>query len=336
MKEAIVNTGLVLDSAETLAELPQAELFLGTAIGTRPKWQDFVPAFRNQGSSWFCTAFAGTSIKSILEKALNGRDIIFSPTELFYRSNGSVNGNTLVGTAEAMKKSVVLNKHLDVKMPNEWGVNTWRKYKELAVVSQDAIEEGKKYKIEDFSVVIPVPSQIKAALAKGPLFLAIGIGKGYWDKVAPRISNYSAYHAVVLLDILEDGTYMIFDSLSYEAGFNGVHFLASNYELQYALVFTDLPENWKEIQEIHQENIFAYALSHYGFGRSLSTEQAAASFIAEALKTHKALAPFFGKEWTVAINAHSYGGYSLQDLLNHYTSIRRGKGPIFDLNRPRK
>ena len=325
-------TGLILDDAQQIASLPQYHLLFGATDQPPTDWTYYCPPFRNQGSSWWCTAYTGTAIGSIFEKKETGNTVVFSPMELFYRTGGLVSGNSASRTAEGMKKSLVLEKDVPTIVPDGWGLSYWSKASRIAGASQDALERGKRYAVKSYVNVTPDKSSLRQALVKSPLAVVIGVGKGYWNDPAPAVWDYSAYHLVVLVKIEPDGRYKIFDSLAPRAGFDGFHHLASNYPILHALAFVDLPDDWqgRQIDNIKLDNKFA--LDHYGEKRILIDEQYAASKLNMESKEHPEIAALLGKDWLVYVNACAYGGYSVQDVVNHCFSIRRGKGPIFDFS----
>ena len=335
-------TGLLPDKPEVLETLPSHELFVG---GTElvSSWRRFAPPFRNQGSSMWCTAFAGTAIASIFERFEHGEKVELSPLELFYRSGGQLNGNYLIATARAMRDGLVLESDVPTPMPNSWGTAEYLKYKGYSLAAKDELERGKRYAVRSEAIVGNNWKSMKAALGHSPLMIAIGLGKTYWDEIAANPTKISAYHAVVVTEMAEDASgkplwIEIFDRLSYRAGFDGFHKLSPDYAIDLALSFIDLPSNWVEIQEEVKQEAFGNTLSHYGKKRVLELEQKAAKIMTEGLKPHPTLKALFGANWTVCTNAMAYGDYTLTDLLNHFTSIRRGKGAIFDLNvvKPKK
>jgi len=330
------NTGLLLDSAESLANLPRHEIFAGGEVANAPDWKAFIPQFRYQGPTMYCTGFTGANIASTFEKKESGRDIVFSPIELFYRSGGGLNGNYLLNVARSMREGLVLESDLPTRIPDRWGQQVFDDWKSRYKASPDALKRGVAFATKSEAIVGTDDSSLRAALNVSPLSIAIGIGKDYFADVAPRQTSYSAYHNVELLKLGEDGSRLIFDSLRQSMGFNGLHVLAPDYEVLYALSFIDLPDGWQGIQEqkITEQN--QGALSHYGLPREVKFEQYAASHFASTLKAHPSLAGIAGRDWLVIVNALCYGGYTETDILNHLTNIRRTGKPIFDLNVPRK
>lgn len=327
-------TGLILDHPEDLAALPHHELFAG---GDTPRdWRPFCPPFRYQGSSYWCTAFAGTSIASIFERLERGGYVPFSPLELFYRSGGFLFGNYLLATVSSMKQALVLEKDMPTPLLDSWNQTIFEYWRDRAKAGEAALNFGKQFAVKSAASVRTDKASLKQALASSPLMIAIGIGSGYFKDVAPKQSSYSAYHAVVLTHVDELGNYHIFDSLTQRSDFNGHHVLASDYEILSALSFIDLPDDWQNVQEQETHAAYPGALDHYGHRRILDLEQQAAKQLLEGVKKNPSVSGLMGRDWIVCVNAVAYGGYSVQDLLNHYTSIRRGKGPIFNLNTLRK
>lgn len=327
------NPGLILDKPSDIEKLPRHELFIGAPQNVQNvSWRAHLPSFRNQGSSYFCTAYAGTAIASVFESVERRSRTVFSPYELFYRSGGQPFGNYLISTADAMRNSVVLEADKPTPVVNGWNRDIWAKLKEGSEASPSALEFGKQFAVKSASLVKTDKESLKQALVSSPLMIAIGIGRNYWDPIVPKQSQYAAYHAVVLEGIDENGNYSIFDSLAGYPNFNGLHLLASDYEILMALSFVDLPNDWYKKQQAVVENKYKGALDHYGKKRNLKLEQSMAQIFSGTLESHPTLNALAGRYWTTIVCALAYGNYSITDILNHLTSIRRtGKG-IFDLN----
>lgn len=329
-------TGLFLDDPRILAELPQFDLlFGGDEEAKAPDWKNLMPAFRNQGNSMWCTAFAGVNIGSAINKKETGEEVTFSPFELFYRTGGSRFGNTLVNAAAGMRQGFVLEEDKPTPKPDSWSEAAHQYYKSLASASPEALIRGKKYAVRSFAVVPTTPAMLRRALSISPLLLAIGIGSDYWQTPAPRRTQYGAYHANVLTNIDTQGNYEIFESLSGRGGFDGHHKLDNDYEILYALSFVDLPNNWFETQEKAKRKPFENALNHYGKPRNMSAEQMAAQDFSIFIRLHPSLTSLAGKYWTVIVNALAYGGYTVTDILNSLTNERRTGKAIFNLDEMR-
>lgn len=328
-----ISTGLLLDTPRALSELPRHEVFASGEKAT--DWKNYCPPYRNQHNTTWCTAFAGTSIGYIFEKLQNGESPLFSPLELFYRSGGFLNGNYLTRVGTEMQKTFVLEERVKTPDSYVWNQKEFDKYKKIAGATEQDKEEGRKYRLGGMANVDTRVSSLKSALQLSPLSLVIGIGDRYYEAVSRKQDVYRVYHNVVLVDILQDGTYLIFDSVGSAKGFDGFRRLEPAYDILYALSYIDIPENWKSIQAKSDE-VNIGALSHYGQKRSLVDEQLSAMRFSDTIRKHPTLTGLVGREWTVIINALAYGGYSEQDILNHYTNIRRTGKPIFDLNKTRK
>lgn len=334
--DPVVHTGLLLDSPKFIEELPRHELFVSGG-GTVVDWKQFCPPFRYQGSSTWCTAFAGTAIGYCFENKEKGHSPVFSAMELFYRSGGSLNGNYLIKAAAEMAKSFVLEASVPTPIPTRWGTDAFLAYKQMALAAPDEIENGRMFALKNAASVNTDLASLRSALLASPLMIAIPIGKGYWESVAPNppTNTINAYHAVVLVDIDSNNCPVIFDSLMVKQGFNGFHTLASDYPVLYALSFIDLPDNWQDIQKEQSEIAHYGALDHYGERRDFRLESVAADVLTKASKSNPTLSTLIGRKFTVYVNAMAYGRYSLQDILNSVTSIRRGKGAIFNFDKKR-
>lgn len=328
-------TGLFLDDPRILAELPQFDIFFGGDESVNTDWKSLMPSFRNQGSSMWCTAFAGVNIGAAINKKETQEEVIFSPFELFYRTGGSRFGNTLVNAAAGMRQGFVLEEDKPTPKPDHWSESTHQYYKTLAEATPEALTRGKKYAVRSFAVVPPTPAMLRRALGVSPLLLAIGIGSDYWQTPAPRQTRYGAYHANVLTNIDKQGNYEIFESLAGRGGFDGHHKLSNEYEILYALSFVDLPNDWLETQEKAKRKPFENALNHYNKPRNVSHEQASAQYFAILVRQHPSLTSLAGKYWTVIVNALAYGGYTVTDILNSLTNERRTGKAIFNLDEMR-
>jgi len=331
---SVGRTGLLFENPEDIEALPRHELFAGGGRGR--DWRGHCPPFRYQGSSMWCTAFAGAAMASIFEREERGGITEFSPLELFYRSNGQLYGNYLVNVLNAMKEYVVLEADVKTPVPSSWGPSVFDEWKRKSKATDEAIAFGRQFAIKEAASVRTDNASLASALSVSPLMVAVGVGRGYFNDPAPRQTSYSAYHAVVLVHMDPDGTKHIFDSLTQKQGFSGHHRLAPDYEILAAFSAIDLPNDWRGVQEKAREHSYGSALSHYGKPRRLELEQLAAANLSDAARKNPTLSAMLGRQWTVCTNAVAYGGYSVQDILNHFTSIRRGKGPIFDLDVPRK
>lgn len=328
------QTGLLLDDPRILGELPQYDLVFGAAEPEKniPDWNSLMPEFRPQGYSTWCTAFAATNIGSAFNKKETGKEVLFSPYELFYRTGGSYGGNTLVNAAAGMRQGFVLENDKPTPVPSSWSTSRYQEYKDQADVSKEALEQGKPYAMKSFVVVPNSPFYLKKALETSPVMLAIGVGDNYWNTPSPKRSTYGVYHCNTLTGFDAQGNYEIFESVRPRASYDGRHKLAADYEILYALAFVDLPNDWYEIQSLAKDKTFRFALAHYGQTRNVGMEQICAQDFAIIVRKHPTLTALAGKYWTVIVNALTYGEYSVTDILNHLTHERRTGSQIFDLN----
>lgn len=336
--DAPSESGLVIESPLLYESLPQHEDFFagGDFQSQIPDWTKHVPAYRSQLSSMYCTGYAGASIGSILESTEEGKKMLFSAIELFYRTGGGLKGNYLTSVAKGMSDYLIPDEYLPLQPPTAWNIKTYEANKLKAKPSPQAVTIGKNYRAKSFAVVRTNPSSLLSALTKSPLMIAFGMGDNYnREKVIsnPKVIRY--FHAAVLLGQTREGYWIFLDSLSKARETQGIRYLAPNYDFTAALSFVDLPNEWKSIQATATKNKFDFALSQYGNKRDLAKEQATSIHFSATIKLHPNLSSLAGSNWAVVVNALAYGGYSEQDLLNHFTSIHRGMNPIFDLNTKR-
>lgn len=329
--------GLILDSPIAISELPDFEILSGGSDEESGSWLSYVPRFRSQGPTRYCTAFAGAAIASMFNKKEHPQETeaTFSPAELFFRSGGSLMGNSLLNTMLAMRDTMIFESDVPTKIPDGWGTGVYNRLKKISYSSAAQKEAGKPFAIKSVSNVTPTDRWLRAALKQSPVMIAIPIGAKYNSPVAPNPPIANDYHAVALLCIENDGTKVVFDSLSFTADFNGIHKLAPDYDILYALSSLDLPNDWYETQQKAKQSPFLFALNHYGLPRNYFAELEKANLLNVTLKSHPTLLAGAGKNWTVLINALAYGLYSIQDVLNHLTQLRRTGESIFDFNTKR-
>lgn len=317
-------TGLIVDDAFTISQMPQHDQIFGSApVVSSRDWSSLMPTFRFQGASYWCTAFAATNVKSALIKAAGGSETLFSPLYTFYASGGTVYGNRVSSTLNLMESGTVLEVDCPTPVPDSWGYAVWEKYKNYAV-SNRAKESAKMYAVKSYANVIPERNDMKKALEKSPLIITIGIGRGYFLNPAPAQWDYSAYHALVCVKVEDDGRVKVFDSLEQKQGFSGFHWLAADYPILTATSVIDIPESYKP-------TVVDPTTLYFGKPRNLAAEQAAVNLLIPVSKTHPEIAGLLGHDWILSVNAMAYGGYTLTDILNQYFSIHRGLVPPFDL-----
>jgi len=324
-------TGYVNDDAQWLRALPKHDVFAG-GLDDTPDWTSLAPRFKAQESTMMCTAFAGCAVASMLEKKETGRSVAFSPIELFARSHGSNLGNTVQNTINAMAGGLTKEEDCPWVTPVGW----WDPFvvKLYGAYAEASAKVDNTFAIRGATYVTPTHEAIRAALIQSPVYAIVNVGRGYFDNPAPATS-YGSAHAVIITDVADDGKIRIFDSLTQGSyGYDGFHWLSPSFPILYAFGIMDLPDGWEVKQETEMQKVYRRCLiERYGQYESAAKERAAKEALAVARAKIPTYAAFLDGLWDVYVNAIAYGGYSVQDVLNHITSIRRGKGPIFDFNR---
>jgi hypothetical protein len=244
------NTGCLFDLSDSgFQSLPDHDIY-GSSPGAKPAkdWTSYCPPYRWQGSSMMCTAYAGTAIASIFNKAETGEDVLFSPLELFVRSGGQLYGNYVTKTAEALKQSVVADSAVPTPYVDRWDQAFLNSLELKAQAPKTALEQGKKYAIKSMARVGTSQSELKAALQDSPVSVIVNVGRGYFNTpVVPASAGYSGpLHNVVLVAIEPDGRKKIFDSLTDRNAFNGFRYLAPDFPFLSAFSYIDLPNNWQQ------------------------------------------------------------------------------------------
>lgn len=336
-----IFAGYKPDNIEYLMGQPKYEYFGSTEEKNDVNWQLLAPPFRSQQTTAMCTAFAGTNIASMLNKQETGYTTLFSPFELFFRSGGNMKGNNVQNLERAMKEAIA--KEDTVPWPAErityW---TWANFSRMKDYYNQKthnqyppiIEIGKPYAIKDIVGVTTDRDSLRRALKDSPLLGWVRVGPGYFNNVAPRRAGQSGpHHLVVITKVIKNGAVEIFDSLQPYKGFDGYHWLASDFPILGAWCVLDLPNNWQEKQIKIENKKYDNVLNHYGKPRNLEKEQVVAKNLTKTSKKNPTHSAYIGRDFLVYVNAVSYGGYSVQDILNHITMIRRSEKGIWDLNK---
>lgn len=328
-------TGYLLDNEEWIHALPRHELFSG-GDGKPVDWSVYAPKFRYQQSTLMCTAFAGCNLASMLNSRETGQEVLFSPIDLFNRAHGGIYGNTIQDTVKAMQEAVMP----ESVCPWTFNIDRWD-YTILSLLDAYAgasvngkMDQGKQYAVKQATLVSTTANAMQQALAVSPLLAIVNVSKGYFDNPAPPASSGSL-HAVVITNVADDGKVKIFDSLTNSNSFDGFHWLAPGFPILYAFGVMDLPNDWENTQKANMQDKFSLVLARYGKPVDWKLEQKATVSLLDAKQFNPTCASYLVANWQICINAVAYGGYSVQDILNQATSIRRGKGIIFDLNQQR-
>lgn len=319
------KTGLLPDDPNWVSSLPRHELFAG-GNGQVVNWASMAPPFRYQESTTMCTAFAGCAVASMLNKRETGESVVFSPLELFTRSKGEIYGNTVQNTIQAMKSGVFPESICPWISPiSEWNpliLQLLRAYAKASVRADSS--PGEPFAIKSVTNIIPDRNSIYSALFDSPVILIVQVGNGYFNQPAPAVSSGSL-HAVVATGVTSDGFIQIFDSLTQTKTFDGFHWLSPQFNVLFAFGILDLPNDWQKIQANTER-----------YGKTVNTwaETNAEAEINLAGRKNPTHASLLAKNKKNYIMALSYGGYTIQDILNHVTSIRRTGSGIFDLSKP--
>lgn len=328
-------TGYVSDFEGWVQSLPRHELFAG-GVGIGYDWQQHAPPFRPQESTMMCTAFAACSAASMMEHRETGKSIIFSPLELFARSGGTSVGNSIQNTVTAMQNGLCEEKDCPWIGPvSDWDPFVIRLMSAYAAAKISAGTLNASFSLKGTTLVSPDPNGIRLALNDSPVLLILNVGRGYFDEPAPSVQNGSA-HAVVCADIEDDGRIKVFDSLMNGSGFSGFHHLSVGFPILYAFGLLDLPDGWQDQQKAMNRSMFPNALGRYGRALNPRSESAAALALIDAKKKNPTHAAYLDALWQLYVCAVAYGGYSVQDVMNYITTIRRGWPRPFDIDQPLK
>jgi hypothetical protein len=248
-KQYIENGGGVQIIPPAISDAHYERIFkIGAEQTESFDWKPYRPKFENQFNTYDCTNFSRTNAAEYMAKKAGVKDgeseLNFSDLHLAVLSGTTKNGNNLNAPSEAFRTlGIVLQEHCQYDQDMLLNpIGTWAKRQQkVNAIPKDA----RRYKGGNHSWVSPIKAILKDALESSPLQIAVGIDHR-WNEggIIPRCVNPTAYHAIVLEKIFFDGRYRIFDSGTQEE-----KILASDYIIEQAKSFRDLPNNWKEVQK---------------------------------------------------------------------------------------
>ena len=290
--------------------------------------------FENQGGWPFCAAFSGTKL---IETKSEFEDE-YSQADLFFKSGGSKKGTYFRAILEAARVKGLVD-YEELPMPSDlYDLAEWE---DLKLRSDQLVG---KWKIPGYARVANNSDEIKSAMLQyGALLVGVDATRGYFEYRAKR-NQVRDNHAVLLVG-WDEGSWIVFDSLERELGFNGYHHLDASYEFYNAWCILDLPPDWRKKKEETQQNEFQYCLDHYGKPRNLSKEKEVANELEREFKkfNNQSVWEAAGKFWTVYVNAISYDSYNSHyykpwpiwkpgDVINDCFNWRRTGKHLFDFN----
>jgi hypothetical protein len=219
-------------------------IFRAAGAGASFDWKPFLPKRELQWWIPFCTIFSRLDCGEAQAKR-DGLDIDFSDRRLGVESGTTKNGNTLDAVSEWFRKNGVdleTDTPFEPKMISD-GWPMWELIFKLPAA-------GKRYFGGNHSWVLSKPAMINA-LEHSPLQIAVGDCNENWERdgeIQPP-TKVDWHHAIMMYHIDAQGRFYVRDTIGKE-----FKILSNNYPIQWCKSFRDLPENWKELNNM--ENTF--------------------------------------------------------------------------------
>lgn len=184
----------------------------GTVINPSGDWSNYLPSTEDQdtsdGDTWACASFGTSNAVEILARFTFKESIDLSDRFLA-KTSGTLpgKGNSPIKVADTLRHS------WSVKEPEWPDTNTVEEYyaeipanlKTLAVARGAEFEFGYQY-------VPNNPASIKAHLQTSPLGIAVTAWQADAQGVYQRIAGMAENHWPVLIKVLDNGNYKVFDS----------------------------------------------------------------------------------------------------------------------------
>jgi len=212
-------------------------------------WKQFLPQLELQYWIPFCVTFSRLNCAEAKARS-EGLELNLSDRVLGVESGTTKQGNHLETVAEWFRKSgTVLEQVCSfTKEQISDGYNRWNEIYSLP----ESVRTAKRYFGGNHSWVMTKEGMIDA-LEYSPLQIAIPLISSYeeYERYGvvpnPAPAKITAYHAVTLYYIDSIGQYHIYDSCG-----RTFKILASDYSLTGVKSFRDLPQNWKEKNQMDE------------------------------------------------------------------------------------
>ena len=237
--------------AQPNKEDAQYEIVFGAeAPQEAQNWEQFLPQEEWQRSTNGCVSFSRLNCAETLAKK-EGLELNLSDRHLFVLSGTSKTGNTLNAVSEAFRTLGIVREEFYAWKPEmlEDQSAHWQEIFDTSSIPADT----RRYLGGNHSWVNS-KSAMKSALAFSPLQLAIGVGDTYFfrneEGIIKNPKEITAYHALTLYWIDEQGNYYVYDSAGDR---NAKKILDKDYKIEQCKSFRDLPSEWKLTQEQYQE-----------------------------------------------------------------------------------
>lgn len=358
--EQHIRPGLIPSPVDPRAAQYEAVFELGGPSAPRASrsWREFMPAFRWQHSLPTCASHAQTAVQYGMNLEAGEGRLLCSPINLFVRANGSIGGSRLDSNAEVAATTPILESDKPYPASGVYSADTWAAMRGYALaVPEGAAERGLPARIKSYQWITPTnTAAILDAMEHSPLVLGIQVHRNYFHADAGwTVLPNAPWHAVVGVEYQADGSWLIFDSLTQSAGYDGFHVLPPDYPVGFAMSYRDMPSTWKEDQRTWLERLYPDAYLHYGLPRKPLAEEQAFAFRLKALVEgypDVGIRAIAARYWIVLVNAALYGGFSYSvegpggrrylaygangsDLANCLYHFRRHGSFPLDFNRPR-
>jgi hypothetical protein len=206
-------------------------------------WREFTPRKEDQKRTVFCTSFSYLNCCETKYKKETGEEINFSDRCLGVEAKTNHNGNTFYQVATiALKKGLIKEelctwKDKWLERPNTYWDEIFNLPDFDSLVRRYPAPNFSKVGVDPHNGI--EPHKMSNALAFSPLWIGIGVGRGYNQEVVTPPSKYLTYHAVEMT-YMDDDYYYIYDSVMPEE-----KKLRRDYPILYAYSLRDLPESWK-------------------------------------------------------------------------------------------
>lgn len=298
----------------------QWEPLFGISNESLPKSVNWLSELKlkRQGAAPLCVSFGISHIQARNQKVNDGWTVDLSPRFLASRGKTSPRGANIRTILEVLRiEGCVLENECPFN-PDEFRWANFWKLLNISFLTPDQLERAKRNKIAGYARVDSWNKMaIKTALQSGPVLFGIFLTKNWgWGGTVSPVGSFGLGHVVVCAGYDDDRKcWIVGDSLEPQE-----KYVSYNYPISSVWAITDLPDNWKELQEEHLYNSYSRLLKErFGKTRDLANEQAEAQLLKKLIeplvKKRPELGGILGKYWIVGI-ACFYGGWTLKDFID--------------------
>jgi len=171
-------------------------------------WRQQMPPLPQQGDEGACTSHAFATLQTF-NSWKEGHKISLSPRFLYSLTGLPNEGRTFRSNSIALRD---IGDSLEQSFPNKVELSH-QDYCNASLITNAMRTEAKQFKIKNWSVISPTVENLKRAIFRQPIVIAVGGNNKDWNSTKSqniiKAGNADWYHAILLTGWTEDGHWEI-------------------------------------------------------------------------------------------------------------------------------